>query len=124
MTTLGIYLWTRLDIISFIFVLLTIISLIGLGVVFAHSQMIEMTQDEGTKDRWIRNLVITLIISITAIILIPSKRDAAMIYIIPKMAQSETFKEISANTPEITKLAIDALKDTLQGMNKTTTTEE
>ena len=120
MTTLGIYLWTRLDIISFIFVLLTIISLIGLGIVLAHGQMIEMTQDEGTKDRWIRNLVISLIISLIAIVLIPSKKDAAMIYIIPKMAQSETFKEISNNTPEITKLAIDALKETLQGMNKTT----
>lgn len=120
MTTLGIYLWTRLDIISFIFVLLTIISLIGLGVVLAHSQMIEMTQDEWTKDKWIRNLVISLIISLIAIVLIPSKKDAAMIYIIPKMAQSETFKEISNNTPEITKLAIDALKETLQGMNKTT----
>ena len=121
MTTLGIYLWTRLDIILFIFVLLTIISLIGLGVVLAHSQMIEMTQDEGTKDRWIRNLLITFIISLTVAVVIPSKRDAAMIYIIPKMAQSETFKEISTNTPEITKLAIDALKETLQGMNKTTT---
>lgn len=120
MTTLGIYFWTRLDIILFIFVLLTIISLIGLGVVLAHSQMIEMTQDEGTKDRWIRNLLITFIISLTVAVLIPSKRDAAMIYIIPKMAQSETFKEISNNTPEITKLAIDALKETLQGMNKTT----
>lgn len=123
MTTLGIYLWTRLDIILFIFVLLTIISLIGLGVVLAHSQMIEMTQDEGTKDRWIRNLLITFIISLTVAIVIPSKKDAAMIYIIPKMAQSETFKEISNNTPEITKLAIDALKETLQGMNKTTTEE-
>lgn len=123
MTTLGIYLWTRLDIILFIFVLLTIISLIGLGVVLAHSQMIEMTQDEGTKDRWIRNLLITFIISLTVAVVIPSKKDAAMIYIIPKMAQSETFKEISNNTPEITKLAIDALKETLQGMNKTTTEE-
>lgn len=123
MTTLGIYLWTRLDIILFIFVLLTIISLIGLGVVLAHSQMIEMTQDEGTKDRWIRNLLITFIISLTVAVVIPSKKDAAMIYIIPKMAQSETFKEISNNAPEITKLAIDALKETLQGMNKTTTEE-
>lgn len=123
MTTLGIYLWTRLDIILFIFILLTIISLIGLGVVLAHSQMIEMTQDEGTKDRWIRNLLITFIISLTVAVVIPSKKDAAMIYIIPKMAQSETFKEISNNTPEITKLAIDALKETLQGMNKTTTEE-
>lgn len=120
MTTLGIYLWTRLDIISFIFVLLTIISLIGLGVVLAHGEMIEMTQSKKAKNRWIKNLFITFIISLVAVILIPSKKDAAMIYIIPKMAQSETFKEISNNTPEITKLAIDALKETLQGMNKTT----
>lgn len=120
MTTLGIYLWTRLDIISFIFVLLTIISLIGLGVVLAHGEMIEMTQSKKAKNRWIKNLFITFIISLIAIVLIPSKKDAAMIYIIPKMAQSETFKEISNNTPEITKLAIDALKETLQSMNKTT----
>jgi len=115
MTTLGIYLWTRLDIISFIFVLTAIISLVILGAVAAHSEI-----DERTKNKWIKNLAISLIISLTAVILIPSKKDAAMIYIIPKMAQSETFTEISKNTPEITKLAIDALKETLQGMNKTT----
>ena len=41
-----------------------------------------------------------------------------MIYIIPKMAQSETFNAISKETPEITKLALEALKETLQGMTK------
>ena len=118
MTTLGIYSWTRLDIILFIFVLLTVMSLIGLGVVLAHSEMIEMTQSKKIKNKWIKNLFITFIISLIAIVLIPSKKDAAMVYIIPKMAQSETFTEISKNTPEITKLAIDALKETLQSMNK------
>lgn len=119
MTTLGIYVWTRLDIILFIFVLLTVISLIAIGVILTHGEMIELTQSKRTKNRWIRNLFVAFIISLTAVILIPSKKDAAMIYIIPKMTQSETFKEISNNTPEITKLAIDALKETLQGMSET-----
>ena len=51
-------------------------------------------------------------------IFVPSKKDAAMIYVIPKMAHSETFNTLSKETPEITRLALDALKETLQGMTK------
>ena len=114
MTNLTIYLWTRLDILLTLSILTTCISIVLLGAI------VGCTDETPQKDkrRWIRNLSITLILSLLFAVLIPSKKDAAMIYVIPKMAQSETFNEISKNTPEITKLALDALKETLQSMSK------
>ena len=46
-----------------------------------------------------------------------------MIYVIPKMAQSETFNAISKETPEITKLGLDVLKETLEGLKKENTND-
>lgn len=114
MTALTIYLWTRLNILLCFSIISICICIVSLGAIAAYPDELE----QQTKRRWIRNLSITLILSLLFAVLIPSKRDAAMIYVIPKMAQSETFTEISKNTPEITKLALDALKETLQSMNK------
>ena len=38
----------------------------------------------------------------------------ALIYVVPKMAQSETFKHITESTPEITKLGLEVLQKELK----------
>jgi hypothetical protein len=55
-----------------------------------------------------------LIVSFLSLLLVPSKDDMALIYVMPKMAQSETFKHIAESTPEITKLGLEVLQKELK----------
>lgn len=121
MTSLMIYLWTRADIVvnisfGFAFLFGIVSALCGFGFLTAIS--------EGDEDaarllkKVLKGLFTAFILCMISGIVVPSKKDIAMIYIIPKMAQSETFNAISKETPEITKLALEALKETLQGMTK------
>ena len=57
-------------------------------------------------------------------VLIPSKKDAALIYVVPTLAKSETMQEVAKATPEITKLGIDVLKETLEGLTKEKNNEQ
>ena len=123
MTSLMIYLWTRLDVILGASIVGIIAScfLTGACVVGYMAEAESYKPDEAKTNRF-KNLIKTFIkigfISLFLAIFVPSKKDAAMIYIIPKMAQSETFNAISKETPEITKLALEVLKETLQDMAK------
>ena len=116
MTSLMIYLWTRLNYINGFFILLSIGFLIG---AFACG-MIE-TESYNEEEKFFKRakkFVLLSLLPMIAFCFTPSQKEAAMIYIIPKMAQSETFNAISKETPEITKLALEALKETLQGVSK------
>ena len=118
-----IYIWTRLDPI----VLASIVGTIAFGLIctiasICYSAEINSfggdTDDAKMCKRIIKKCLPVFIISTLVWIFVPSQKDAAMIYVVPKMAQSETFNTISKETPEITKLALEALKETLQGMTK------
>jgi len=118
MTSLMIYLWTRLNYINGFFILLAI----GLlaGALVCGCLTLEVYSDEESKGllKKAKRLIVLSLFPIIAFCFTPSQKEAAMIYVIPKMAQSETFNAISKETPEITKLALEALKETLQGMTK------
>ena len=121
MTSLMIYLWTRADIIvnisfGFAFLFGIITTVCGIGLLMATSDGAE--QDARLFKKGFKGLLTAFIICMLTGIVVPSKKDIAMIYVIPKMANSQTFKELSDSTPEITKLALEALKETLQGMTK------
>ena len=117
MTSLMIYLWTRLNYINGFFILLFFGFLFGalICVSFASESYGEEVRGLLKKAK---KFVLFSLLPVIAFCFTPSQKDAAMIYIIPKMAQSETFNAISKETPEITKLALEALKETLQGMTK------
>ena len=116
MTSLTIYLWTRLNYINGFFILLAV----GfLAVAFVYVLIASETYDDEEQRGFYKKtqkFVLFSLFPIIAFCFTPSQKEAAMIYIIPKMAQSETFNAISKETPEITKLALEALKETLQGM--------
>lgn len=116
-----IYLWTRLDIIVILFGILSAVFLFVLSLLCMAYCGCDKNNDKDTikfLKKIIPKFFLSFIVFLCLAILLPMKKDAAMIYIIPKMAQSETFNAISKETPEITKLALEALKETLQGMTK------
>lgn len=116
-----VYLWTRADSVvnaSIGFAILSGVTgaLCGLCCLMTG---FEDYDNEHTALKKVFKWLITIFIILTSIaVLTPTKKDIAMIYVIPKMANSQTFKELSDSTPEITKLALEALKETLQGMTK------
>jgi hypothetical protein len=117
MTSLMVYLWTRADIVvnisfGFAFLFGIITALCGLELLDGYEN------DACMLKKCFKGLLISFILCMLTVIVVPSKKDIAMIYVIPKMANSQTFKELSDSTPEITKLALEALKETLQGMTK------
>ena len=118
-----IYLWTRLDpilIASAITAIVSgiIIAMCSVGYIVEVSSYGEDTDDAKFLKVMVKKCFPVFIASLILWVFVPCQKDAAMIYVVPKMAQSETFNAISKETPEITKLALEALKETLQGMTK------
>lgn len=116
MTGWMIYLWTRLDVVNGFCIAGFITSLI----VFGFSLL--LFDERYELDSWWKKIgkktVFAFCLFSMLFIVIPTKKDAAMIYVIPKIAQSETFNALSNETPEITRLALEALKETLQDATK------
>ena len=108
-----IYLWTRLDTVIGFSILAFIIS------IFA-SFCAMMCATYGSEEerilakRFYKIPLSILIVSILSLLLVPSKDDMALIYVVPKMSQSETFKHIAESTPEITKLGLEVLQKELK----------
>ena len=117
MTSLMIYLWTRLNYINGFFILLSVGFLAGAFVCVLIASDLYGEEERGFYKK-AKKFVLFSFFPAVAFCFTPSQKEAAMIYIIPKMARSETFNAISKETPEITKLALEALKETLQGMTK------
>lgn len=118
-----IYIWTRLDALVGVSCAISAIGavicfLVTLGYCMEKTSYSPDDKSLALFKKGMRVLFPTVIIFMLMGVFIPTKKDAAMIYVIPKMAQSETFNAISKETPEITKLALEALKETLQGMTK------
>lgn len=118
-----IYIWTRLDPILAAVIIATIASgMVGAlcSILYSveRSTYSEETDDAKFCKQIVKKCFPVFVVCLLLLVFVPSKKDAAMIYVIPKMAQSETFNAISKETPEITKLALEALKETLQGMKK------
>ena len=118
-----IYVWTRLDPILVATIIGTIASgmlggLCSIGYFIEKSTYSGETDDAKLCKYITKKCFPVFVVCLLLWVFVPDKKDAAMIYVIPKMAQSETFNAISKETPEITKLALEALKETLQGMTK------
>lgn len=128
MSTLMLYLWTRLDILHGICVAVIAIAgscglIFGIGYASCRECAIEFKSGtEATKATWYRSIckkcLLSVALALSLILLVPSKRDLAIIYVVPKIIQSETMQAISKETPEITKLGLEALKGYLEEIVK------
>lgn len=123
MSYLGIYLWTRLDGLLFVFGFAAVVS--GVLTLLAGCGLAATAETYGTDSTdfkgiftVFKKLLIVCLITTTVAVLIPSKKDAALIYVVPTLAKSETIQEVAKATPEITKLGLDVLKETLEGLKK------
>lgn len=109
-----IYLWTRLNAILwisgaglFLGISATVI-LIGLWSDSRDDDFIEKCK------RGVKKLIPINIISLLLLLAVPCRKDAAIIYVIPKIANSEIVKEIPEDMTEIYRTGIKELKETIQ----------
>lgn len=107
-----IYLWTRLDSLnillnlsSIVLLLITIIFFL-VGKISLDNSLITMSKRAG----------ITGIVVIVLSVLTPTKKDTAIIYVVPKLVNSEI---VMKDCPELAKLGIEALKQQLLKFNIT-----
>ena len=108
-----IYLWTRLDVVIGFSIFAFVIS--ALASFFALMFAIYGFEEERILAKRIYKIPLSIfIVSFLSLLLVPSKDDVALIYVVPKMAQSETFKHIVESTPEITKLGLEVLQKELK----------
>ena len=118
MLTWLIYLWTRIDVvIGFLRVCLVFSGLISVvsGVVFS-AIVYDQWVPEETKDfckRIFKKATKILITTAILFCIIPCQKDIPMMYVLPKMANSETMQILEKETPELAKMAIKALKEKL-----------
>lgn len=128
MSTLLLYLWTRLDILHGICVAVIMVaggfSLVsGIGYATYKESALDYPSDTSSaKARWCKNIFkkgfISVVLALLTILVVPTKRDLAIIYVVPKIVQSETMQTISKETPEITRLGLEALKGYLEEIVK------
>lgn len=119
MSALTIYLWTRLGSINCLLLILTMIyaascayHLIAMGVE-EDSYRPDVEKCDKHKERARKIAPLSLLWAVL-FALMPTQKDVALMYVIPSMANSETFAIIKKETPEIAQLALDALKGVLK----------
>jgi len=123
MSYLGIYLWTRLDAVLVVTLLTSVITgAVGavVGIYCAASADTYGPNSDEVKQvvPLFKKFLTVFCIAVLLLVLIPNKKDTALIYVVPTLAKSETIQEVAKATPEITKLGLDVLKETLEGLKK------
>jgi hypothetical protein len=109
-----IYLWTRLNVVIGFSVILMIFSTVGLACSISGTLWCFDDEEKAFFKKTLKPCLVVLIVSCLSLLLVPSKDYAALIYVVPKMTQSETFKHIAESTPEITKLGLEVLQKELK----------
>ena len=120
MTTLMIYLWTMADKVVFLSLLTAII---GLTIYVIFWFVVEFWNDvttEGKKEEKKRFETVvnkmpvkTLLFLLAIGIFVPSKKDLAIIYVVPKIIESKIVKE---DLPELYSKGVEALKRELDNI--------
>jgi hypothetical protein len=104
-TSWELYLWTRLDGFQILFIGLASVSLL-----VAFVTTIEEISGWLPYRKYM--VAITMFFAFLAV-LMPSKKDAAMIWVIPKLATVENVELLQGEAAEIYKLAKQALKESV-----------
>lgn len=98
-TPFAVYLISRLDTINILLIILTLVSFVicVLSVII----ILVMTENEGWESsvptsirRFIKWPILALLASSILLILVPTTRDAAAMFVIPRIANSQTVNEL------------------------------
>lgn len=128
-----IYLWTRLNAINGIFLAIEILSLTILTKTMVayycvqydnkkynltyYKEKEKKHQDQIREEAlhfWRKIAGILAIVSTLILILLPTKEDVAVMYVAPKIMNSEIVKEIPKDLTDIYRFGIKEIKDSLE----------
>lgn len=117
------YWFTRLDGLHNLFqaiIILGTIAFIIFTVVYIYALCEEQIDDDATfikkfASRTLKILSIPLILALSGLIFVPTSQEMAMIYVVPRLAESQVIKQ---DIPEIYDLGMNALKDWLKDTKK------
>lgn len=125
MTAWDIYLWTRLDNISFFFGACAIISIFVTSVVIVLycASGGEVIDIEVSKKTFRNSILITLFFWFCGIF-IPDTKEYAMIYVLPKIASQENLDTASNEMKDLYKIAKTALIEKLSDKKESDTKEK
>lgn len=118
MTHMQMYLWTRLDAVGGLAQAVAVLTFMGAAISLLLSfdpppLFLEKNEEAELKTRAkgiCKRLFAVAFVACAVAVLLPSKRDAAMIYVVPKLDNSEVIKR---DIPDIYNMAIERLKNEL-----------
>jgi hypothetical protein len=102
-----IYLFTRLDSLNGVFfVVSTALGIILAAVTVFLPIILKDLSDEGenTFKKWLKIAVAAFVVSLLGVIAVPTQKEAAAIYLLPKLAKSDFAKEAQQIPTEAAKL--------------------
>ena len=112
MSYFQVYLFTRLDAILAVFV----VGLICMAIAISIWIVISAVEEEWESfKRWGRWVVAAFLFFLSGAVLITTQKEAAAIYLIPKITNSEDVKGISSDMLSVLKLKLSAYLDALEG---------
>jgi len=130
MSWFEVYLWTRLDAIEVFFSTFVAISAIA-GIItlifsfisgeawyssdrYATDELIQKWNRKPPKFlKWAKINLIIFACCITGEIFVPDKEQAATIYVLPKIANSEIVKQVPEDLNDIYKIGVKSIKESL-----------
>lgn len=112
MTWWMIYLWTRVGVILPLLVIgAVLIFFFGAGV------LIDIFENGHEEHKPLFKKCVSVFASLIVLaVIIPSKGDIAMMYVVPKLASSETINSITTDTQAIVVDGLKALREQLQSL--------
>lgn len=121
MTPMQIYVFTRLDSLRMVFgvgCFFSFVVLIGLAIALSD----DIYNDIGSELKRVFKLVsFCLIFFVVGIVFVPSQKEMALIYVLPKIATAENITKLTdtaGNTFDIVKMSSDYLKEIVERKEK------
>lgn len=111
-TPATLYWITRLDNLCGLFTLIVVLGIAALVITIIAYFANEPYDDvKASYHRWMKGFSITVFTILILGMFIPSSKEIAMFYVVPRIAESDVIKR---DVPELYNMGVDALKDWLK----------
>lgn len=121
MTWYYIYIWTRLGVIDgfvncTLVVSLFVYLLYGISTIFTFDEDMLNSLVYKKLKSFAGFITKFFIAALIVFAIVPSKKDAAMMFVVPKLASVETFSKVTSETQDIVVTGLEVLNKTLQDL--------
>ena len=107
---------TRLDSIGVLMCLTLFACILGITITAFQWGINEpIDEEQEPYKKWFKRETITAVIAALILTFVPSSKEMAMIYVVPRLAESQVVKQ---DIPEVYNLGVKALKDWLMKETK------